>query len=116
MFDKFDLLPDFVPAENNSSKTVNFYPSTFKFSAVFSLAIIKLLPETESGTLMQDLRPERLMNKIFPRWCANAKKHLCDIIKGRQYVYLTGRQMRTALPKLKESCTPEIFATKMIVY
>ena len=85
LIDKFDLLSDFDPAENNAPQNFNFYPSIFKILALFSLALIKLLPKTKSENLMQDLR------KFFPKWYANARTFLCNIIKGGQYVYSTGR-------------------------
>ena len=79
LIDKFDLLSDFDPVENNAPQNFNFYPSIFKIPALFSLALIKLLPKTKSENLMQDLKIfskvvcER--SNIFVRY--NKRRSIC---------------------------------------
>ena len=77
----------------------------------FYLAIIKLLPKSENAIAVLDFRPISRMNtdaKIFAHVvCNRIKKDICKVVKNHQHAYLPGRQMHTAIRKLKKVITPE---------
>ena len=51
--------------------------------------------------------------KIFAHVvCNRIKKDLCQVVKNHQHAYLPGRQMHTAIRKLKKAITPERLATR----
>ena len=51
--------------------------------------------------------------KIFAHViCNRNKKDFCKVVKNHQHTYLPGRQMHTAIRKLKKAITPERLANQ----
>ena len=51
--------------------------------------------------------------KIFAHVvCNRIKKDLCKVVKNHQHIYLPGRQLHTAIRKLKKAVTPERLANR----
>ena len=98
------------------AKVFNHFVHSGKLPNSFYLAIIKLLPKSESAIAVQDFCPISLLNtdaKIFAHVvCNRIKKDLCNVVKNHQHAYLPGRQMHTAKRKLKKAITPERLATR----
>ena len=98
------------------AKVFNHFVHSGKLPNSFYLAIIKLLPKSENAIAVQDFCPISLMNtdaKIFAHVvCNRIKKDLCKNVKNHQHAYLPGRQMHTAIRKLKKAINPERLATR----
>ena len=98
------------------AKVFNQFVHGGKLPNSFCLAIIKLLPKSENAIAVQDFRPISLMNtdaKIFAHVvCNRIKKDLSKVVKNHQHAYLPGRQLHTAIRKLKKAITPERLANR----
>ena len=98
------------------AKIFNHFVQGGKLPNSFYLAIIKLLPKSENAIAVQDFCPISLMNTdaiIFAHVvCNRIKKGLCNILKNHQHAYLPGRQLHTAIRKLKKAITPERLANR----
>ena len=98
------------------AKVLNHFFHGGKLPNSFLLAIIKLLLKCENAIAVQDFRPISLMNtdaKIFAHVvCNRIKKDLCKVVKNHHDAYLLGRQMHTAIRKLKKAIIPERLANR----
>ena len=98
------------------AKFFNHFVHDGKLPNSFYLAIINLLPKSENAIAVQDFCPISLMNtdaKIFAHLvCNRIKTDLFKVVKNHQHAYLPGRQLHTAIRKLKKAIIPEQLANR----